>query len=128
MQNPIVNKYYTRFEKLGLKKHKVPQEEIDFLEKLSPDEQFIAFIEENRFKKKRIQIKRTITNIICFLVFMAMIILLLEYYFLWAGLAFIILAALLIISKRYQTRSEIYDYELAFHKMMQKSLLEKTFR
>lgn len=128
MENPIVKHYYSVSEKLGLKKHKAPQEEIDFLENLSPDDQFQAFFEENRFNKRRVNIKRSIINIICLLVILSTIVLFLESYFLWAGLSFILIGALLIISKRYQNRREIYNYELAYLRTMRRMLLEKSFQ
>ena len=42
----IVQKFYSRCEKLGLKQHKVTQEEVDFLEEMSDIEQCKAFCDE----------------------------------------------------------------------------------
>jgi len=59
----IVDKFYTDFEKMGLKRHKPSDEEVKYLESLDNNNMSIELINESNFLIQRIKFKLFFTKI-----------------------------------------------------------------
>ena len=73
MKSLIVSKFYSDLEKLGLKKHKVSQEEFDFLELHNIYEKSDIMNQETDFVINRMIIKTHIANLL-FVLFIVVLI------------------------------------------------------
>jgi len=124
----IVSKFYSRLEKLGLKKHKVIQDEVEYLSTLPQMEQFELFSNESDFIIERLRIKMNI-----FLSF-SILFILLTFYLIVSQIYIPIIATslcfliFLVFTKRYKTKMEIKSLGKYILKDIQKRVIDKSFR
>lgn len=126
----LVSLFYTPLEKLGLKKHKHTQDELDYLDKFNRHEQCEIFKEEYDFNINRIIKKNKFAKSVFVFSFLFLISLLLNTQYLnWISFSILsvsIVASFMVIL-RYKMKIDIIKIQKNFFTMEKERLIEKTF-
>ncbi len=108
MDSVIVNKFYSKLERLGFKKHKVTNREIKYLDGLSKINQCQEFCNESNFNIDRLKIKIKILRFIIYILVIFLIFFIIsELYWLFLGL-FLTIGFMLLFMRYFKNKMNVY--------------------
>jgi len=121
----IVKRFYSPLEKLGLKKHKHSQVELDYLSGFDITEQMDKYVDEADFNINRVSIKFHVSRGLSIL-FLLLSILSLSY-FAWfiPGILFVCSAVTFIVSNHIDTAVFVWKAQKGLCYCTRKELIEK---
>jgi len=102
----IINKYYTKLERIGLKKHQITKNEIQYLESLSKHDRNIELINESDFNINRIKFKKSYSKIFSLILLLLSI----KYYNYNISILLIIISIILIYYNFYLNKKLRFYY------------------
>jgi len=124
----VVSKFYSRLEKVGLKKHKCSVEEIEYLESLNEIDQCDALNAETDFIIDRLSIKMNLLfMIVTIFVFSSMFFL--QHSMIWLFIvSLLFIVATLIVANRLKSKIQIQKLTKIIFVDVKDNVTQKMFR
>jgi len=124
----VVSKFYSRLEKLGLKKHKCSEEEIKYLESMNEIEQCDALNAETDFIIDRLSIKMKISFLVATILLFSGVFFL-QHNMIWLFVISLLLTgSILIVANRLRSKIQIQKLTRIIFDDVRSGVSQKMFR
>jgi len=128
MKSMVVSKFYSRLEKLGLKKHKCSEEEIKYLESMNEIEQCDALNAETDFIIDRLSIKMKISFLVATILLFSGVFFL-QHNMIWLFVISLLLTgSILIVANRLRSKIQIQKLTRIIFDDVRSGVSQKMFR
>ena len=124
----IVNKFYSKLEKLGFKEHKATDEEIKYLEGLSKVDQCQEFCNESNFNIDILKTKIKISHLLILTLIILSTFLFTTGVYWWFLATFLSIGVILIFIKHFKNKIDVHQMMVNMFSDVRKDDLAKSFR
>lgn len=129
MESVIVNKFYSKFEKLGLKQHKSTNDELDFLSKMGDLEQCDAFLDEYDYNISKVtENSRFALRTSIFIFVLLLVTFIIDFTVLRSAVFGVFLMVMSFFYFRFEREKRILRISKNFIKTMRETIVKEMFK